>query len=82
MQIVEGRLTAASIAIFSVAGTPVLIDVLDVCTENEKLNLKVQSLIDPDTDIHATADYRRQLVKTLVAQALTEARSNAESRTS
>ncbi len=82
VQIVEGRLTAASIAIFSVAGTPVLIDVLDVCTENEKLNLKVQSLIDPDTDIHATADYRRQLVKTLVAQALTEARSNAESRTS
>ncbi|CAB4668597.1 MAG: xanthine dehydrogenase family protein subunit M [Actinobacteria bacterium] len=82
VQIVEGRLTAASIAIFSVAGTPVVIDVLDVCTENEKLNLKVQSLIDPDTDIHATADYRRQLVKTLVAQALTEARSNAESRTS
>ncbi len=82
VQIVEGRLTAASIAIFSVAGTPVVIDVLDVCTDNEKLNLKVQSLIDPDTDIHATADYRRQLVKTLVAQALTEARSNAESRTS
>jgi len=82
VQIVEGRLTSASIAIFSVAGTPVVIDVLDVCTDNEKLNLKVQSLIDPDTDIHATADYRRQLVKTLVAQALTEARSNAESRTS
>lgn len=82
VQIVGGRLAAASIAVFSVAGTPIVIDVLDVCEGNEKLNLKVQSLIDPDTDIHATSDYRRQLVKTLVVQALTEARSNAESRTS
>lgn len=77
-----GLITSATIAIFSVAGTPVVIDVIDVCDESEKLDQKVQSLIEPDTDIHATAEYRRQLVKTLVVQALTEARSNAESRRS
>ena len=73
---------AARIAIFSVAGTPLVIDVMDVHEDHEKLNLKVQALIDPDTDIHATSDYRRQLVKTLVVQALTEARVHAELRQS
>jgi len=82
VQVLDHQIVAARIAIFSVAGTPLVIDVLDVLEDHEKLNLKVQAQIDPDTDIHATADYRRQLVKTLVVKALAEARVHAELRQS
>ncbi|MEI7549398.1 MAG: FAD binding domain-containing protein [Actinomycetes bacterium] len=80
VQVLDHQMVSAKIAIFSVGGTPLVIDVMGVHGDPEQLNLKVQAQIEPDTDIHATADYRRQLVKTLVVRALTEARVHAESR--
>jgi aerobic carbon-monoxide dehydrogenase medium subunit len=37
----------------------------------------VDGPIDPETDIHATADYRRNLAHVLTSRALDQARGNA-----
>ncbi len=76
----NSQVVAARLALFSVGGTPIVIDIADIHSDSEALDAKVQSLIDPESDIHATSDYRRQLVKTLVLRAIEEARANAESR--
>jgi carbon-monoxide dehydrogenase medium subunit len=76
----NSQVDAARLALFSVGGTPIVIDITDIHSDSEALDAKVQSLIDPESDIHATSDYRRQLVKTLVLRAIEEARANAESR--
>ena len=40
-----------------------------------------RTLVDPDTDIHATADYRRLLVGVLTERTLAEAAAEALERT-
>lgn len=44
----------------------------------EAANVAAQQDVDPISDIHASADYRRHLVKVLTNRVLTEARSKAQ----
>ena len=78
---VAGRLVAARAGYLSVAGTPVLLDLLEPLTSASAgtpdwrpdwsgVDAYVQAHLDPDGDIHATADYRRHLAGALTTRAL------------
>ena len=76
-----GKCTRARIALFGVAATPVRAkaaeDVLIGQTYSEDL-LKasarnVQSVLDPESDVHVTADYRRSVAEVLTVRALDDA---------
>jgi len=78
---VGGRLVAARAGYLSVAGTPVLLDLLEPLTSASAgtpdwrpdwsgVDAYVQAHLDPDGDIHATADYRRHLAGALTTRAL------------
>ena len=79
----DGALTTARVALISVGGGPVLVDVTDAITgsgggfDAASLHALVEGPIDPETDIHATADYRRNLAHVLTARVLDEAHANA-----
>jgi carbon-monoxide dehydrogenase medium subunit len=60
---------SARVALLSVAPTPVVLDVPDVAQARELAH----SSIDPEPDIHASADYRRHLAGVLTVRALREA---------
>lgn len=84
----DRRLAAAAVCLISVGGTPVYADVsaagrgsaYDDVDWADALDL-VDGVIDPETDIHATADYRRHLARVLTGRALTEAAADAAART-
>ena len=82
---VAGRLVAARAGYLSVAGTPVLLDLLEALTGTSAgtpdgtpdwtpdwagVDAYVQAHLDPDGDIHATAAYRRHLAGALTTRAL------------
>ncbi len=76
--------TAAKVSLISVAGTPVLVDVAQAVagTTYDAVDWSatvstVDAAIDPETDIHATADYRRQLAHVLTTRALSAAAHEA-----
>ena len=69
----EGR---SRVGLFAVADTPVVVDVTDATSLDAAVDV-VQAAVDPDTDIHASADYRRQLVDVLTRRVLTRAREAA-----
>jgi len=79
----EDSLTAARVVLISVGAGPVLVDVTEAITgsggafDEEALRRFVDERIDPEDDIHATADYRRNLAHVLTARALEEARQDA-----
>jgi carbon-monoxide dehydrogenase medium subunit len=78
------RLRTARVALVSVGVGPVLVDVSAALDEGS-LDLNrvaelVDTAIDPEADIHASADYRRHLAHVLVRRALGEARHRAERR--
>lgn len=84
----EGRrITSASVCLISVGGTPVLVDVTDASSGTTydavdwtaALEL-VDAAIDPESDIHATAAYRRQLARVLTGRALAQATADAIAR--
>jgi aerobic carbon-monoxide dehydrogenase medium subunit len=60
---------SARVAFLSVAPTPVVLDVPDVALAQEL----AQSSLNPEPDIHASADYRRHLAGVLTMRALREA---------
>lgn len=76
-----GKCTRARVALFGVASTPVR------ATETEAMLVgqthsaellqeaarKVQSVVDPESDVHVTADYRRSVAQVLVVRALDDA---------
>lgn len=76
-----GKCTRARIALFGVAATPVRAmaaeDVLIGQTYSEDLVKasahNVQSVLDPESDVHVTADYRRSVAATLTVRALDDA---------
>lgn len=79
-----GRLVAARAAYLSVAGTPVRLDLAEPMTAGPSgrpdwtpdwaaVDAYVQAHLDPDGDIHATADYRRHLAGALTTRALAAA---------
>ncbi|MDQ3311844.1 MAG: xanthine dehydrogenase family protein subunit M, partial [Actinomycetota bacterium] len=82
-----GCVAGASACLISVGGTPVLVDVTaagrgatyDAVDWRVAVDL-VDDAIDPDGDIHATADYRRQLSRVLTMRALVQATGDAVAR--
>jgi len=81
------RVVGASACLISVGGTPVLVDVTaagrgatyDAADWGGAVEL-VDAAIDPEGDIHATADYRRQLSRVLTTRALVQATDDAAVR--
>jgi carbon-monoxide dehydrogenase medium subunit len=80
----DWRVTRARVGLISVGPTPVLIDVTDALTgqSGDELNPDpafelLAEGIDPETDIHASADYRGHLARVLTGRALTGAARSA-----
>lgn len=73
-------LSGARVALISVAPGPVLVDLAsaldDGVLDPTAARAAVDAAIDPVTDIHASADYRRHLAHVLVERAVVEARGN------
>ena len=79
----DNSLVSAKVALISVGLGPVLVDVNAAINgsgggfDEASLRELVDDAIDPETDIHATAEYRRHLAHVLAARALDEARGHA-----
>ncbi len=79
----DGSVTHARVALISVGDGPVLVDVTPAVTGNgggfdrAALNDLIDHDIDPEDDIHATAEYRRHLAHVLTARTLEQARERA-----
>ncbi|GII54589.1 carbon monoxide dehydrogenase [Planotetraspora thailandica] len=78
------RIAAAKVACVSVGPVPVVVDVSQVCGTRPVASVDwdavagaVQDTIEPEDDIHATAEYRRHLTGVLVTRALREAAHDA-----
>lgn len=86
----SGTCEAARIALFSVGEGPVAADRVAVALEGLRLDAEViaaaaaavQGDIDPPSDIHASADYRRQLARVLTGRALERAVGRARAHQS
>jgi aerobic carbon-monoxide dehydrogenase medium subunit len=82
-----GRITSARAAYVSVAPTPVVLDLTEPVHERtaqrasyDKAGRLAAEQVDPDADIHASAEYRRHLAAVLTERALREAGRNALDR--
>lgn len=79
----DEALTVARVVLISVGDGPVVVDVTPAVTGSgggfnpETLRDLVDGPIDPESDIHATADYRRHLAHVLTARALDQAHAHA-----
>lgn len=78
----DGKLTTARVALISVGDGPVLVEVTSAITGEGTFDAAtlidlVDSRVEPEPDIHATADYRRQLAHVLVGRALAQAHDHA-----
>jgi aerobic carbon-monoxide dehydrogenase medium subunit len=84
----DRRVTAARAAYLSVGAVPEVHDLTDAVggkpvdsADWTAAGELARTLVDPDGDLHASADYRRLLVGTLTARTLAEAAAEAERRT-
>jgi carbon-monoxide dehydrogenase medium subunit len=70
------------VALVSVGPGPVLVDLAaalhDGALDPQAVDRLVDAAIDPEADIHASADYRRHLAHVLVGRVLAEAQSHLE----
>jgi len=80
----DRRVTSARVGLISVGPVPVLIDVTEALAGRSVDELDptpaaelVDEAIDPEADIHASADYRGHLARGLVGRALTTAARSA-----
>ncbi|MFF5211527.1 FAD binding domain-containing protein [Streptosporangium sp. NPDC000396] len=78
------RITTARVACVSVGPVPLLVDVTEACGHRPPASADwaaaaqaVRDRIEPEADIHATADYRRHLTGVLAEQALRDAARQA-----
>jgi carbon-monoxide dehydrogenase medium subunit len=76
----DSRVTAAKVGLISVGPTPVVVDVTEAlagqhhdAADLSAAGAMVRAAVDPDPDIHATAEYRRHLAGTLTERALRDA---------
>jgi carbon-monoxide dehydrogenase medium subunit len=74
-----GSLTRARAAYLSVSPTPVVLDLTDAYLAGRAGDAAREQL-DPEGDIHASADYRRHLAGVLTDRALRAAVANAQAR--
>jgi aerobic carbon-monoxide dehydrogenase medium subunit len=78
-----GALRSARAAYLSVAPTPLVLDLTDALgpqLDFAAAGALAHELVDPEPDIHATAQYRRHLARVLTAQALRAAHNAAQER--
>jgi aerobic carbon-monoxide dehydrogenase medium subunit len=80
----EGAPSSARVALVSVGPGPVLVDLAPALAggtlDDERVHALVEEAIDPEEDIHASADYRRHLAHVLVRRALLDAQHRAARR--
>jgi carbon-monoxide dehydrogenase medium subunit len=72
----------ARVALVSVGPGPVLVELSDAADTGQVQEVEdlVDAAIEPEEDIHASADYRRHLAHVLVRRALADARADARRR--
>lgn len=80
----DARVTAARAAYISVAPTPLVLDLTDPvagaahdAADWAAAGRLARDRVDPDADVHASADYRRHLVEVLTVRGLREATAHA-----
>lgn len=80
----DRRITSARVGLISVASTPVVVDVTDAlaaqpadAADLAAAGRLIETAIDPQPDIHATADYRRNLATVLTKRAVRQAATRA-----
>jgi aerobic carbon-monoxide dehydrogenase medium subunit len=80
----DQRVESARVGLISVGPTPVVIDVSEALAGQPHDSVDaaaagrlVIDAVDPDADIHATAEYRRHLAGTLTSRAVTVASARA-----
>ncbi len=85
--VTDGVVASARAGFISVAPTPLVLDLTDAVRGAEPATADwaaaaelAAGQTDPEPDIHATADYRRQLVRVLTARALAAAAGDAVRR--
>ena len=81
----DATLATARLAVIGVADRPVVLDLTEPLQQRRPDDLEaavklVREHLDPVSDIHGSADYRRHLAGVLAVRALTEAAGNARSR--
>jgi carbon-monoxide dehydrogenase medium subunit len=79
-----GIVRRAALALFGVAASPIRVDAAEASLKNQPIDIAlIRSaaaavwLIEPISDIHAGADYRRHLAQVLSVRALTDAARRA-----
>jgi carbon-monoxide dehydrogenase medium subunit len=79
----DGAITSARVALVGVGGTAMVVDLTPAVRgsggdlDPSARDGLVDEQIDPEDDIHATADYRRQLARVLTGRALEQAVAGA-----
>ena len=80
-----GNIERVAICVGGVAPAPVRLKVVEAKLTGSSLNdveravSEIDDEIDPETDVHATAGYRRRVSRRLVASTIAEAMSEAAS---
>jgi aerobic carbon-monoxide dehydrogenase medium subunit len=70
----DGEIVEARTAYLSVAATPLVLDLTAAAHESiDAAGTAARELVDPEADIHASADYRRHLAGVLTVRALNQA---------
>jgi aerobic carbon-monoxide dehydrogenase medium subunit len=77
----DGALSRVRVALISVGDGPVVVDLTDAVegrvVDHDRARALVDAAIEPEDDIHASADYRRHLAHVLVRRAVDEATRRA-----
>jgi aerobic carbon-monoxide dehydrogenase medium subunit len=76
----DGALSSARTAYLSVSATPLVLDVSEAGDDFAAAAALAREQVNPEADIHATADYRRHLAGVLTERALREAHAAAWER--
>lgn len=69
----DGAVTAARCAYLSVAPTPLVLDLTEHGGDPRTAGAAARAQVQPEADLHASAEYRRALAGTLTERALTQA---------
>lgn len=79
----DGRVTSARAGYLSVSDVPAVVDLTEAldgevtATALDRAADAALAVLDPETDIHATADYRAHLARVLTARVVTAAHADA-----
>ncbi len=69
----DGAVAAARCAYLSVAPTPLVLELTDQAADPRAAGEAARAQVQPEADLHASADYRRALAGVLTERALTQA---------